>query len=193
MFPSFKKEISEEINFNNINRFKLKQMSRIAVIYGSSTDNTKGIAEIIAEKLSDNDVTLLDVSRLSTKDFESYPNLILGTSTWGLGDLQDDWDSSLSKLENADLEGKAIAFFGLGDSGSYPDTFVDGMGILYKSVRGKGAKMIGAFPIDGYDYDSSLAEVDGNFVGVAIDEDNESNKTIERIDRWIEMITPLFI
>ena len=167
-------------------------MSKIAIVYGSSTDNTKSVAETIANKLSGENVTLLDVSKLKADDLNAYPNLILGTSTWGLGDLQDDWEAFLSSLKAADLSNKTIAFFGLGDSGSYPDTFVDGMGLLYQAVQGKNAKTIGAFPTDGYDYDASQAEVDGKFVGVAIDEDNESDKTDERLNAWIENIKPLF-
>ncbi|MDR0371439.1 MAG: flavodoxin [Prevotellaceae bacterium] len=168
-------------------------MRKIAVIYGSSTDNTKNIAKSIAGKLLGEDVTLLDVSKLKAGDLDAYPNLIFGTSTWGVGDLQDDWEGYLSELKGADLSGKTIAFFGLGDSGSYPDSFVDGMGILYETVREKGARLIGEFPADGYDYDTSRAEVDGKFVGVAIDEDNESDKTDARLDKWIESIKGLFI
>lgn len=167
-------------------------MSKIAIVYGSSTDNTKSVAETIANKLSGEEITLLDVSKLKAGDLDAYPNLILGTSTWGLGDLQDDWDGYLSDLKKSELSGKTIAFFGLGDSGSYPDTFADGMGILYEAVQDKGATTIGAFPTDGYSFDESKAEVDGKFVGVAIDEDNESDETDRRLDAWIEIIKPLF-
>ena len=167
-------------------------MSKIAIIYGSSTDNTKSVAESIAKKLSGEEVTLLDVSKLKAGDLDAYPNLILGTSTWGLGDLQDDWDGYLSTLEKTNVSGKTIAFFGLGDSGSYSDTFVDGMGILYEAVKDKGAKLIGKFPVDSYDFDESRAVVDGEFVGVAIDEDNESDETENRLNAWIESIKPLF-
>ncbi|MDL2323108.1 flavodoxin [Bacteroidales bacterium OttesenSCG-928-A17] len=167
-------------------------MGKIAIIYGSTTDNTKAIAETIASKLSGNDVSVLDVSKLKAGDLDTYPNLILGTSTWGLGDLQDDWDGYLSDLKASDLSGKTIAFFGVGDSSSYPDTFVDGMGILYQAVQGKGATTIGAFPTDGYSYDESQSVVDGKFVGVALDEDNESDQTEERLNAWIESIKPLF-
>ncbi|MDL2308964.1 flavodoxin [Bacteroidales bacterium OttesenSCG-928-B11] len=160
-------------------------MKKTAIIFGSTTGNAETVAEKIAEKLINNDVTLIEVSKLKSTDFDDYQNLILGTSTWGLGDLQDDWDGKLSVLENSNLNGKTIAFFGTGDSSSYPDTFVDGMGILYETVSGKGANLVGQFPADGYSYDASRAEIDGHFAGVAIDEDNESNLTDERLDQWI--------
>ena len=168
-------------------------MSKIAIVYGSSTDNTKDVAEMIAGKFAGNDVTLLDVSNLKTGVLDDYPNLILGTSTWGLGDLQDDWDGYLADLKGSNLSGKTIAFFGLGDSGSYPDTFVDGMGILYETVQGKGANIVGTISPDGYSYNASRAEVDGQFVGLPLDEDNESDKTEDRVAAWVEQIKSSFV
>ena len=168
-------------------------MSKIAIVYGSSTDNTKNVAEMIAGRLVGEDVTLLDVSSLKAGALEAYPNLILGTSTWGLGDLQDDWDGYLANLKGTDLSGKTIAFFGLGDSGSYPDTFVDGMGILYKAVQGKGVNIVGAVPVDSYSYDASQAEVNGQFVGLPLDEDNESDKTEGRVAAWVDQIKASFV
>ena len=168
-------------------------MSKIAIVYGSSTDNTKNVAKMIAGKFAGDDVTLLDVSNLRTSVLDDYPNLILGTSTWGLGDLQDDWDGYLADLKGSNLFGKTVAFFGLGDSGSYPDTFVDGMGILYEIVQGKGANLVGAISTDGYSYDASRAEVDGQFVGLPLDEDNESDKTEDRVEAWVEQIKPFFV
>ncbi len=168
-------------------------MSKIAIVYGSTTDNTKTIAESIVNKLASEDVTLLDVANVKAGELDSYPNLILGTSTWGLGDLQDDWEGYISTFEGENLSGKTVAFFGLGDSASYPDTFVDGMGIIYEAAMKAGAKLIGEFPTDGYSYDASRAEVNGKFVGVAIDEDNESNETESRLDSWIASIKPLFV
>jgi len=165
-------------------------MGKIAIIYGSTTDNTKSAAESIAAKLSDFDVTLIDVSSLNVSDLDNYPNLILGTSTWGLGDLQDDWEGEISSLASTNLSGKTIALFGMGDSSSYPDTYVDGMGHIYEAIEDKGINLVGQVPTDGYDFDDSKAVVDGSFVGLALDEDNEANKTEERIDSWVKAIRP---
>jgi flavodoxin I len=165
-------------------------MRNIAIIYGSSTGNTKNVAQKIAQKLSGENVLLKDVSAVKFNDLADYPNIILGTSTWGLGDLQDDWDGRIPELQSVDLTGKMLAFFGLGDSSSYSDTFTDAMGLLYEALEGKGIKAAGAFPVDGYSFDSSRAVKDGKFVGVAIDEDNESELTEQRIDAWIASIIP---
>ena len=39
---------------------------------------------------------------------------------------------------------------------------------------------------DDYNFEDSEAVIDGEFVGLALDEMNESDKTDERIDAWIE-------
>lgn len=160
-------------------------MKKTAIIYGSTTDNTKNIAEAIAKKLTDGEIILLDVSKLKSGDLDEYQNLILGTSTWGVGDLQDDWEGKLPILANSNLNGKTIALFGVGDSSSYSDTFVDGMGIIFETIDGKGGNLVGQFPTTGYNYDASRAEIDGLFVGVALDEDNESEMTDDRLNQWI--------
>ncbi|MFV0346597.1 MAG: flavodoxin [Bacteroidales bacterium] len=160
-------------------------MSKIGVFYGTSTGNTENVAESIAEKLGG---TTYDVADSPTDAIAECDVLIFGTSTLGIGDLQDDWDDFLPKLEGSDLSGKTVAIFGLGDADSYPDSFVDGIGIIYKAVKDKGCKIVGAVSTDGYDYDESIAEVDGKFVGLPLDEDNESDKTETRVDSWIESI-----
>ena len=130
-------------------------------------------------------VTDLDDSVIANND-----NLILGTSTWGAGEVQDDWYDGLKVIKNADLSGKTVALFGCGDSESYPDTFVGGMLEIYNAVKQAGANVIGAVATDGYTFDDSESVVDGKFVGLALDEVNEDSKTDERIDNWVAEIKP---
>ena len=117
-------------------------------------------------------------------------NLILGTSTWGAGEVQDDWYDGIKVIKNADLSGKTVALFGCGDSESYPDTFVGGMAEIYNAVKKAGANVIGAVATDGYTFDESESVVDDKFVGLALDEVNEDGKTDERIDAWVAEIKP---
>lgn len=106
----------------------------------------------------------------------------------GAGELQDDWYDGVNVLKSADLAGKTIALFGCGDSESYPDTFCGGMKELYDVV--KTANVIGAVSTEGYVFDDSEAVLNGKFVGLALDDVNESDKTEARIDNWIAEITP---
>ena len=162
-------------------------MNTTIVIYGSSTGTCEAIAERIASKLG---CEALNVQELSADVVAQHQNLILGTSTWGAGELQDDWYDGLSVLKGADLSGKTIALFGCGDCSTYSDTFVGGIGELYDGIKQSGAKFIGAVSTDGYTFDDSSAVVDGKFVGLPLDDVNEDDKTDERIDAWIAQISP---
>ena len=159
-------------------------MSKMGIFYGSTNGNTSDIAEKIAAKLGVDKSDIYDVASAKADNLASYDVLLLGSSTWGLGDLQDDWEDFISVLPTVDLSAKKVALFGCGDSASYSDTFCDAIGKIYEAIKGK-TKVIGFTSTDGYSYDSSEAVVDGMFVGLAIDEDNESNLTDKRIDSWI--------
>ncbi len=158
-------------------------MKKTVIIYGSSTGTCQNIAEIIATKLGVSDI--LDVAKVTASQISAYDNLILGTSTWGAGEMQDDWYDGIKELKNANLNGKTVALFGCGDSQSYSDTFCDGMGEIYRELQSSGCNIIGSTPTDGYTYDNSTAVADGRFVGLAIDDVNESDLTENRIDAWI--------
>ena len=162
-------------------------MKSTIVVYGSSTGTCEAIAEKIASKLG---VEAINVQDLNADIVTSNQNLILGTSTWGAGEMQDDWYDGIQVLKNADLAGKTIALFGCGDCESYSDTLVGGIGELYNSIKDSGAKFVGAVAADGYTFDDSEALVDGQFIGLPLDDVNEDDRTDERIDAWIEQITP---
>lgn len=162
-------------------------MNTTIVIYGSSTGTCEVLAEKIASKLG---CEALNVQNLSADMVAANKNLILGTSTWGAGELQDDWYDGLKVLQGADLSGKTIAIFGCGDCSSYSDTFVGGMGELYNGLKDSGAQFIGSVETSGYTYDDSEAVIDGKFIGLPLDEINEDDKTDARIDAWITQISP---
>ncbi|NDV70355.1 flavodoxin FldA [Dysgonomonas sp. 25] len=162
-------------------------MANIGIYYGSTTGNTQEVAEEIADKLGVAKSDLHDVSKGET-DFSNYDVLLFGSSTLGLGDLQDDWEDYIDRLKNADVSGKKVALFGCGDSSSYSDTFCDAMGKIYHALEGKGCQLIGEVPTDGYTYDDSEAVVGGRFVGLPIDNDNESSMTSERIANWVNIL-----
>ena len=96
----------------------------------------------------------------------------------------------LGQLEARHLEGKPVALFGLGDQVGYPTEFVDAMGILYKKLKKLGARFIGGWPVEGYEFEKSKALRDGEFVGLVLDQDNHSDLTNERIEEWLEQVTP---
>ena len=162
-------------------------MNKTIVVFGSSTGTCEAIAEKIASKLG---AEVINVQDLTADVVADNQNLILGTSTWGAGELQDDWYDGLKVLQGTDLSGKTIALFCCGDCESYSDTFVGGIGELYDGIKPTGANFVGAVSTDGYTFDDSAAVVDGAFVGLALDDVNEDDKTDDRIDAWVAQISP---
>ena len=164
-------------------------MSKKGIFYGSSSGNTKSAAFLIAQALDIDTSDVIDVAQADVTQMLGYDSLLLGSSTWGYGDLQDDWDGFLSKFEKLDLSGKKIAIVGTGDSSSYPETFCDSIGILAESTIATGATLIGTgVDSSDYIYDSSRAIMDDAFCGLPLDDDNESDKTDSRIAAWVEQL-----
>ena len=163
-------------------------MKKTVIIYGTSTGVCEDLANRIGTKLGVDNI--INVTTLDDNVIADNENLILGTSTWGAGEVQDDWYDGLKIIKSANLNGKTVALFGCGDSESYPDTFVGGMAEIYHAVTDAGAQVIGAVATEGYTFDDSESVVDGKFVGLALDEVNEDSKTDERIDAWVTEILP---
>ena len=168
-------------------------MDKIGLFYASSTGNTKDAAELISENLGVEHVSMHNVDGCNKDEIKGFKKLIIGISTWGEGDLQDDWEEYLPHMREVDFSDKTVAFFGLGDQDEYGDNFLDAMGTLYDLTIERGATVIGSWPTDGYDFDESTAVRDGEFVGLGLDEDNQFDLSKERITKWVEQIKPYFI
>jgi len=54
-------------------------------------------------------------------------------------------------------------------------------------------QIVGQVPDEGYTYDDSTAVIDGMWVGLPIDEDNEYDLTQERLERWVEKLKQEFV
>jgi flavodoxin I len=161
---------------------------KVGIFFGSSTGNTESAVEKLVDLMNENGFTAEshNVASISTDDFDNYETMIFATSTWNDGELQDDFDSIYRDFEKYDFLGKKIGFVGLGDQEGYSENFLDGMGTLYNAC--KGAEFFGSWPTAGYDYDASTAVVDGKFVGLALDADNQDEMTDERIEKWVGQI-----
>lgn len=163
-------------------------MAKIGLFYGSTTGNTVKAAELIRNEFGADMVDMVDVGGKSADELKKYDTLILGTSTWHWGGLQDEWALFEDNLTGDTLKGKKVAFFGLGDQKRYPDHFADGMGLLYEKVKAFGVKVVGMCPKRDYKFEASAAELGDRLVGLALDEDNEPQKTAQRINKWVRQL-----
>ncbi|SDH14035.1 flavodoxin I [Pseudomonas benzenivorans] len=176
-------------------------MARIGLFFGSNTGKTRKVAKMIKKRFDDATMAdPLNVNRATPEDLAQYPFLILGTPTLGDGLLpglsadceNESWEEFLPKLQDVDFSGKTVAVYGLGDQVGYPDEFLDAMGILHGFLVERGAKLVGAWPTEGYEFKHSEAVVDGKFVGLALDLDNQSGLTEQRLEAWLQSIAADF-
>jgi flavodoxin I len=167
-------------------------MSKIGLFYGTQTGKTESIAEMIRDEFGANEIDLHEMSNVDVSDFDGYAKLIIASPTWNIGELQSDWEGFFPELDSMDFSGKTVAYFGTGDQLGYADNFMDAVGILEAKISARGGKTIGYWPTTGYDFSESKAVKDGKFVGLAIDEDNQSELTDERIKIWVTQIKKEF-
>ena len=167
-------------------------MSKIGLFFGTQTGKTESIAEIIRDEFGADLIDLHDMAQVSISDFDGYTNLIIASPTWDVGELQSDWDGFFPEFDLMDFTGKKVAYFGTGDQLGYADNFMDAVGILEAKITARGGKTIGYWSTEGYDFTESKALRDGKFVGLAIDEDNQSDLTDDRVKAWVAQIKQEF-
>lgn len=173
-------------------------MAKIGIFFGTDTGRTRLIAKQIAKKLGDSADAPVNIGRTTLDDFLAYDALILGSPTLGDGELpgqsvglsQPSWEEFLPQLAGADLSGKVAAIFGLGDQKKYPDEFVDAIGIIHDALVAAGARVVGRWPIAGYEFATSQASDGEHFLGLALDQINQPVLTEERIGTWLAQIRP---
>ena len=128
-----------------------------AIFFASSTGNSEEIANKISAEL--NNIEIFDLAGIKIEKINEFDKLILGGSTWGDGELNDDWEDVWGNFCKLDLANKTIALFGLGDQESYSDEFCSAMGIIYEQIVKSGAKIVGFTSTEGYYHDGSKAQI----------------------------------
>ncbi len=166
-------------------------METIGIFYGSTYGMTKKAAEKIKKAFGRSKVDIYDLKNSSVEDIKKYTNLIFGTSAWGIGEMQDDWELTIDNLSQIDFSERKVALFGLGDQAEYPESFVDGLGTLYCRLPDKSC-VVGQWPVDGYDYYFSLADKDGSFIGLVLDDHNQEDMSDKRIADWVKILKKEF-
>lgn len=162
----------------------------IALIFGSTTGNTSDIAVKVQQQLEGLEVELFDVKDVGLDPVSYYNHIIFAIPTWDYGEVQEDWQDVWDEIDDTDFSGKTVAFVGVGDQFAYAEWFLDAMGMLHDKVVDKGAKVVGHWSAESYDFDESkaLTADKKDFVGLGLDEDCQPDLTEQRIVDWCEQI-----
>lgn len=164
-------------------------MKKIGIFYGSSTGKTARVAQKLGNLLNISPNDIHDVSKTSPSALGEYDVILLGSSTWGAGELQTDWFDFSKALESMALTGKKIGVFGCGKQ-MMKNTFCNAVGIIYDIAQNTGATMIGEFNSDGYSFRKSKARFEDAELmkGLVLDVDTADELTDGRLKEWAEII-----
>ena len=146
------------------------------IFFGSTTGTTESVAARIAERLGVAQADVHNVAAASVEDVKKYDLLLLGSSTWGSGELQDDWPGFLDKLGKEDLSGRRVALFGCGDAG------------IYSGLASTGCTFVGGFDAEEYPGCGSRLCQDGEAIGWAVDDSASDAENQMRMELWIAAI-----
>ena len=138
-------------------------MDKVHVIYGSTTGMTEAVAAKIANSLG---AQVFNVNAADAAAFDAEL-LVLGSSTWGIGDLQDDWAAKLDEVKG-NFAGKKVAVFGLGDSQGFADSFCVAAETIANAAKDAGATLVGDV--------------------LKLDDTNEADQTDSKIAAWVETL-----
>lgn len=164
---------------------------KLQILFASSTGHTEYIAEKINDLVPDSILQNIDNIN-QVKIFKDCEMLICCIPTWNTGADEErsgtSWDIKIKEIRQIDFSKTLVGIVGLGDSAAFSKYFCDAMEELYSAFKVAGAKMIGKVSTEDYIFDNSKSVIDGMFCGLPIDEDNESEKTDERLRNWLETI-----
>lgn len=178
-------------------------MNKIGIFFGTETGTTRLVAKKLQKKLGDESADKpVNVNRITPAELLQYDALILGTPSYGVGEipgrsagcLEPNWEEFLAQFDDKpDFSGKRIAFFGLGAQERYAERFASSLRALHDWFQGCGAEIVGNWSTEGYAFEHSAAVVEGRFVGLVIDQRTQGMYTDERIDAWLKEVKPLLL
>jgi flavodoxin I len=177
-------------------------MSKIGIFFGTESGTTRLIAKKMFKKLGEDIADKpVNVGRAKPEEFMQYDALILGSPSYGVGDIpgrsagcaEANWAEFLPWLDGLDFTGKRIALYGLGDQDRYKGRFCSSLVHLYRFFYGNGAEIVGHWSTEGYEFEHSASVIDGRFVGLVLDQRQQPLLTEARIDTWLEQVRPLLL
>ncbi|MFC4324288.1 flavodoxin [Litchfieldia salsa] len=117
-------------------------MAKIVIAYASMSGNTEEIADLLKESIVpfEHEIEVLEIEQMDVNDLLDYDGILIGSYTWGDGDLPYETDDFYEDLLTLDLTGKKAAVFGSGDH-AYPK-FCAAVDLLEERLKECNAELI---------------------------------------------------
>lgn len=162
-------------------------MKKYGIFYASNTGTTAGIASRLGRIMGIAPEDIHNVAETAPSVLGDYETIIIGSSTWGKGAIEDDMYDFVDGAQALDLHGHRLAIFGCGDE-RMKNTFCDAVGKIYYKLKDTGATIIGEYPADGYTFQHSEATDGDTMRGLVLDQTNHPEYTEQRLKDWAEII-----
>ncbi len=168
-------------------------MKKIVLLYWGIGGNVESVANKVYNMFDSEVIDMFDVASFEFNTLENYDLMILGHSTtgaenWNDAESDNEWNRFFRKIEANGNINILAASFALGNQILYPNHFVDGLGIYKEEMDKLNIKTIGYWPSADYKFTDSTGEKDGLFYGLALDVDNETKLSNNRISEWTALI-----
>ena len=113
----------------------------VVIVYTTRTGKTKKLAEAMEERIIEegSKVDLFTASEVEAKTLLDYDLVLLGSSTYGDGELLEEFDTLYADMDTIDMTGKRSACFGSGST-NYPQ-FCNAVNLLESKLIDRGAKI----------------------------------------------------
>ena len=169
-------------------------MAKIGMFWGSTTEMTSLASEQIQAEMQNfgHEIDSFDIGSSGLEPIPEYSNVIIGCPTWNIGELQDHWDMLYDDFKELKFDEVIGAFFGVGDQIGYSCNYLDAVGLLARPFMENGGKLVGRWSTEGYDFEESVALEGNEFLGLALDYDNQDMESEERIKKWTAIIQSEF-
>lgn len=165
-------------------------MEKTALLYWVKGGNVERAARIIYHQFDAETIDLFALDEFDIGKINDYDLVILGSATVGAENWEDatndnKWNEFFRTIQKTNLSNIAFAAFGLGNQVLYPNHFVDGLGFFHDEISKTNAKLVGRWPVEGYQFTDSKGVHQGMFYGLALDSNNEPEKTEARAEKWV--------
>ncbi|MEW8987260.1 MAG: flavodoxin, partial [Bacillus sp. (in: firmicutes)] len=117
-------------------------MTNVILVFASMTGNTEEIAQLVGKGVKEAGVnlTIRELPAGEPKELEQYDGILLGSYTYGDGELADEFLDFYDDMDGLNLDGKFAAVFGSGDT-AY-EQFCVAVDILTEKLQELGATIV---------------------------------------------------
>lgn len=115
---------------------------KVSILYGSTTGTTEQTAGLLKDLLKNHEVEVASVAGANEGHVKDADMILLGSSTWGYGELQDDFADYIDQISPALYGNKKVAVFGCGDQAGFADVFCEAVTIIEEQLQSAGAEIV---------------------------------------------------